>query len=107
MIIVDPISYLYLCMLNIFCNIICHYYFQVMIISSIAGFQIQMIPLQWYIDNQKNENITVKTCCFINQKFFKHNTYFKSFNCFYNYYHYFMLRSKKEIQIWKSVKTYA
>ena len=37
-------------------------------ISTVAGFQIQMIPLQWYIDDQKDKNIVAETACFVNQE---------------------------------------
>ena len=37
-------------------------------VSAVAGFQIQMIPLRWYIDDQKDKNIATETCCFINQE---------------------------------------
>ena len=50
-IIIDPLSYLYSCMSSISCGIICRHYFQVMMISTVAGFQIQMIPSWWYIDD--------------------------------------------------------
>jgi len=39
-----------------------------MMVSAVAGFQIQMIPLRWYIDDQKDKNIATETCCFINQE---------------------------------------
>ncbi|RHZ84372.1 hypothetical protein Glove_82g6 [Diversispora epigaea] len=44
------------------------YYFRVMMISTVAGFQIQMVPSQWYIDNQKDKDVVAETCCFINQE---------------------------------------
>lgn len=36
--------------------------------STIAGFQIQMIPSRWYIDDQKNKDAIAKICCFVNQE---------------------------------------
>ena len=35
--------------------------------SVIAGFQIQMVPSRWYIDNQKDKDIVAGTC-FVNQE---------------------------------------
>ncbi|RGB25107.1 hypothetical protein C1646_772198 [Rhizophagus diaphanus] len=35
-------------------------------ISQVAGFQIQMIPSKWYIDNQKDKDIVAETCYFVN-----------------------------------------
>ena len=60
-VVIDLVSYLCLCMSNISRGIICHYYFQVMIISAIASFQIQMIPSRWYIDDQKSMDFATKT----------------------------------------------
>ncbi|RHZ58061.1 hypothetical protein Glove_376g2 [Diversispora epigaea] len=57
-VVVDPISYLCSYMFNI----------TVMIISTVAGFQIQMVPLRWYIDDQKDKDIVAKTCYFVNQE---------------------------------------
>ena len=37
-------------------------------ISTVAGFQIQMIPSRWYIDDQKDKDIIAETCCFVNQE---------------------------------------
>ena len=51
-IVLDPASYLCSCMSNIFRGIIYHHYFRVMMFSTVAGFQIQMIPSQWYTDDQ-------------------------------------------------------
>ncbi|RHZ84508.1 hypothetical protein Glove_80g41 [Diversispora epigaea] len=67
-VVVDPISYLCSCMSNISRGIICRHYFRVMMISTIAGFQIQMIPSRWYIDNQKDTNVMMETCYFVNQE---------------------------------------
>jgi len=50
-IIINPVSYLCSCMSNISRSVICRHYFQIMMISIFAGFQIQMIPSQWYIDD--------------------------------------------------------
>lgn len=36
--------------------------------SAVAGFQIQMVPSGWYINNQKNKDATAETCCFINKE---------------------------------------
>jgi hypothetical protein len=66
-VIVDPISYLCSCMSNISCGIICRHYFQVMMISTVAGFQIQMVPSRWYIDEQKDKDVAIENCCFVNQ----------------------------------------
>ena len=60
-VVIDPVSYLYSWMSNISRGIICHHYFRVMMISAIAGFQIQMIPLWWYIDDQKSMDFATKT----------------------------------------------
>ncbi len=65
-IVVDPISYLCSCMSNISHSIVCHHYFQIMMILIVAGFQIQMIPSWWYIDDQKDNNTIVETCYFAN-----------------------------------------
>ena len=67
-IIVDPISYLCSCMSNISRGIICRHYFRVMMVSMVAGFQIQMIPSRWYIDQKKDEDLTLETCHFVNQE---------------------------------------
>ncbi|CAB4436499.1 unnamed protein product [Rhizophagus irregularis] len=37
-----------------------------MMTSQIAGFQIQMIPSRWYIDNQKDKDAAAETCYFVN-----------------------------------------
>jgi len=39
-----------------------------MMISTVAGFQIQMIPLRWYVDNQKDKNTLAEPCHFVNQE---------------------------------------
>ena len=65
-IIVDPVSYLCSCMSNISRGVICRHYFRIMMISTVAGFQIQMIPSRWYIDDQKDNNTVAKTCYFAN-----------------------------------------
>ncbi len=67
-IVVDPISYLCSCMSNISHSIVCHHYFQIMMILIVAGFQIQMIPSWWYIDDQKDNNTVAETCYFANQE---------------------------------------
>ena len=36
-------------------------------ISAVAGFQIQMIPLRWYVDDKKSMDFAAKTC-FISQE---------------------------------------
>src|SRR6185312_615350 len=54
-------------MSNIFHGIVCRHYFRVMIISVVAGFQIQMVPSRWYIDGQKDKDIIAKTH-FVNQE---------------------------------------
>ncbi|PKY61944.1 hypothetical protein RhiirA4_524557 [Rhizophagus irregularis] len=36
--------------------------------SQVAGFQIQMIPLRWYIDNQKDKDVAAEICCFVNKE---------------------------------------
>jgi len=36
--------------------------------SAIAGFQIQMVPLRWYTNNQKDKDAAAETLCFINQE---------------------------------------
>ncbi|CAB4488668.1 unnamed protein product [Rhizophagus irregularis] len=65
-VIIDSISYLYSCMSNISRGIICRHYFRIMMTSQVAGFQIQMIPSRWYIDNQKDKDAAAETCCFVN-----------------------------------------
>jgi hypothetical protein len=55
-------------MFNISRGIICRHYFRVMMFSTVAGFQIQMIPSQWYIDNQKDKDTAVEKCYFVNQE---------------------------------------
>ncbi|RHZ75463.1 hypothetical protein Glove_213g59 [Diversispora epigaea] len=67
-IVVNPISYLCSCMSNISRGIVCRHYFQVMMISTVAGFQIQMVPSRWYVDSQKDKDVVAETCCFINQE---------------------------------------
>ncbi|RHZ86139.1 hypothetical protein Glove_54g116 [Diversispora epigaea] len=67
-VVVDPISYLCSCMSNISRGVVCHYYFRVMMISAVAGFQIQMVPSRWYVDDQKDGNVVAETCCFVNQE---------------------------------------
>src|SRR5436305_6636846 len=67
-VVIDSISYLCLCMSNISRGIICHHYFQIMMTSAVAGFQIQMVPSRWYINNQKNKNTIAETCYFINKE---------------------------------------
>src|SRR5215469_16737064 len=66
-IVIDPVSYLCSCMSNISRGIVCRHYFQVMMISVVAGFQIQMIPSRWYIDDQKDKDIIAETH-FVNQE---------------------------------------
>jgi len=66
-IIIDSVSYLCSCTSNISCGIICRHYFRVMMNSAIAGFQIQMIPSRWYIDDQKDNDAIVETC-FVSQE---------------------------------------
>ena len=34
----------------------------------VAGFQIQMIPSRWYIDQKKDDDLTLETCHFVNQE---------------------------------------
>jgi hypothetical protein len=60
-IIIDPVSYLCSCMSNISRSVICRHYFRVMMTSTFAGFQIQMIPSRWYIDIQKDKEVVVET----------------------------------------------
>ena len=67
-IIINPVSYLCSCMSNISRGVICRYYFQIMMISTFAGFQIQMIPSRWYIDDQKDKGMLEETCCFENKE---------------------------------------
>lgn len=67
-VVVDSISYLCSCMSNISRGIICRHYFRVMMHSKIAGFHIQMIPIRWYNDEQKDKDIIVNSCCFVNQE---------------------------------------
>jgi hypothetical protein len=55
-------------MSNISRGVICHHYFQIMTISIFAGFQIQMIPSRWYIDDKKNKGMLEETCCFVNKE---------------------------------------
>jgi hypothetical protein len=68
MVVIDSISYLCSCMFNISCGIICHHYFRIMMASTVAGFQIQMILLRWYIDNQKDKDAAAELCCFVNKE---------------------------------------
>ncbi|RHZ64231.1 hypothetical protein Glove_326g241 [Diversispora epigaea] len=67
-VVVDPISYLCSCMSNISRGVVCRHYFQVMMISAVAGFQIQMVPSRWYVDDQKDGNVVAETCSFVNQE---------------------------------------
>lgn len=67
-IVVDPVSYLCSCFSNISRGVICRHYFRVMMISMVAGFQIQMIPSRWYVDQKKDEDLTVENCYFVNQE---------------------------------------
>jgi hypothetical protein len=67
-VVIDPISYLCSCMSNISRGIICRHYFRIMMTSAVAGFQIQMVPSRWYIDNQKDKDTTAETCCFVNKE---------------------------------------
>ena len=66
-IVIDPVSYLCSCMSNISRGIVCRHYFRVMMISVVAGFQIQMVPSRWYIDDQKDKDIATGTY-FVNQE---------------------------------------
>jgi hypothetical protein len=66
-IIINPVSFLCSCMSNISRGIICRHYFRVMMTSTLAGFQIQMIPSRWYMDVQKDKDMVVKTY-FVNQE---------------------------------------
>src|SRR4051812_20544794 len=43
-----------------------------MMISTVAGFQIQMIPSRWYIDEQKDKDVATDVCYFVNQKATQH-----------------------------------
>ena len=54
-------------MFSISRGIVCHHYFKVMMTSVIAGFQIQMVPSRWYIDDQKDKDVVAKTY-FVNQE---------------------------------------
>jgi hypothetical protein len=38
-----------------------------MMTSAVAGFQIQMVPSRWYIDNQKDKE-AAEEICFINKE---------------------------------------
>ncbi|RHZ58027.1 hypothetical protein Glove_379g13 [Diversispora epigaea] len=67
-VVVDLISYLCLCMSNISRGVVCRHYFWVMMISTVAEFQIQMVPSRWYVDSQKDKDVVAETCCFINQE---------------------------------------
>src|SRR4051812_23089205 len=67
-VVIDSISYLCSCMSNISRGIICRHYFRIMMTSAVAGFQIQMVPSRWYIDNQKNKDTVAETCCFVNKE---------------------------------------
>jgi len=67
-VVIDPISYLCSCMSNISRGIICRHYFRIMMNSAVAGFQIQMVPSRWYIDNQKDKDAVAETCCFVNKE---------------------------------------
>ncbi|CAG8668959.1 2853_t:CDS:2, partial [Ambispora gerdemannii] len=67
-VVVDPISYLCSCMFNISRGIVCRHYFRVMMISTVAGFHIQMVPSRWYTDNQKDKDVVMEACCFANQE---------------------------------------
>ncbi|CAB4490959.1 unnamed protein product [Rhizophagus irregularis] len=67
-VVIDPISYLCLCMSNITRGIVCRHYFRIMMTSAVAGFQIQMVPSRWYTNNQKDKDVASETCCFINQE---------------------------------------
>ena len=66
-IIIDPVSYLCSCMSNISRGIVCRHYFRVMMISAVAGFQIQMIPSRWYVDDQKSKD-SGATTFFVSQE---------------------------------------
>ena len=66
-VVIDSISYLCSCMSSISRGIICRHYFRVMMISTVAGFQIQMIPSRWYIDDQKDKGAVAETC-FVSQE---------------------------------------
>ena len=35
---------------------------------TVAGFQIQMIPSCWYIDDQKDKDVAADACYFVNQE---------------------------------------
>src|SRR3954462_13015728 len=67
-VVIDSILYLCSCMSNISHGIIYHHYFRIIIILAVAGFQIQIIPSRWYINNQKDKDTAVKTYCFINKE---------------------------------------
>ncbi|CAG8555213.1 5369_t:CDS:2 [Ambispora gerdemannii] len=41
---------------------------EVMMYSKVAGFHIQMIPVRWYNDEQKDKDIIMSACCFANQE---------------------------------------
>lgn len=73
-IVVDPISYLCSCLSNISRGVICRHYFRVMMVSTVAGFQIQMIPSRWYVDDQKDKDIVAETCQFVNQEAIMQNS---------------------------------
>ncbi|CAG8553833.1 6830_t:CDS:2 [Dentiscutata erythropus] len=52
-IVMDPVSYLCTCMSNVLRDILCRHYFQVMLVSHVAGFHIKMIASRWYCDSKK------------------------------------------------------
>src|SRR6185437_8757811 len=66
--VIDPVSYLCSCMSSISRGIVCRHYFRVMMISTIAGFHIQMIPSRWYTDDQKDKDALAEACYFVNQE---------------------------------------
>ncbi|CAG8680397.1 2492_t:CDS:1, partial [Ambispora gerdemannii] len=55
-------------MSNISRGIICRHYFWVMMYSKVVGFHIQIVPVWWYNDEQKDKDIITSACCFANQE---------------------------------------
>ena len=66
--VINSVSYLCSCMSNITRGIVCRHYFRIMMVSAVAGFQIQMVPSRWYINDHKNKDTAAETLCFVNQE---------------------------------------
>ncbi|RIB26029.1 hypothetical protein C2G38_2030572 [Gigaspora rosea] len=66
--IVNQISFLCSCLMNISKGIICRHYFCVMMHSMIAAFHMSMIPVRWYKDSYQDQTTSMDNIVFNHEK---------------------------------------